>query len=60
MPQSDNIIFIQANASWVHHPHEHALAITTEVANTLVHRLLVDSRMAVLQQTTIPRVVARL
>ena len=47
VPQPDDIVFIQANASWVHHPHEDALVITTEVANSLVHRLLIDSGSAI-------------
>ena len=34
-------------ANWVHHPHEDALVNTAEVANNLIHRLLVDSRSAV-------------
>ena len=46
MLQPDNIIFTQANATWVH-PHEDTLVITTEVANSLVHRFLVDSRSVV-------------
>ena len=41
--QLDDIVFTQADASWVHNPHDDALVITTEVANSLVHRLLVDS-----------------
>ena len=42
-PQPDYIVFTQADASWVYHPHENALVITVEVANILIHRLLVDS-----------------
>ena len=47
MPQLDDIVFTQADASWVHNPHEDTLVITTKVANSLVHRLLVDSGSAV-------------
>ena len=47
MPQPDNIVFTQADASWVHHPHEDALVITTEVANSLVHGLLIDNGSAI-------------
>ena len=46
-PQPDGIVFTLGDASWVHHPYEDALVITVEVANSLVHRLLVDSRSAV-------------
>ena len=42
MSQPDDIVFTHADASWVHHPHEDTLVITVEVANSLVHRLLVD------------------
>ena len=41
--QLDNIVFTQADASWVHNPHEDALVNTIKVTNSLVHRLLVDS-----------------
>ena len=37
MPQPDDIVFTQADTSWVHHPYEDALVITIEVANNLVH-----------------------
>ena len=43
MPQLDNIVFTLADASWVHHPHEDALVIIAEIANSLVHQLLLDS-----------------
>ena len=46
-PQPDDIIFIEADSSWLHNPHEDALVITTEVANSLVHRLLMDSGSAI-------------
>ena len=42
-PQPDDIIFTQADASWVHDPYEDALVITAEVVNNLIHQLLVDS-----------------
>ena len=42
MPQPDDIVFTQVDASWAHHPHEDALVITVEVANNLIHQLLVD------------------
>ena len=40
-------VFTKADASWVHNPHEDALFITVEIANSLVHRLLVNSRSTV-------------
>ena len=46
-PQLDGIVFTGADASWVHNPHEDALVITVEVANSLIHRLLVDNRSAI-------------
>ena len=47
VPQPDDIIFTKADTSWVHNPHEDALVITTEIANSLVHQLLVDSKSTV-------------
>ena len=47
MSQPDDIIFTHTDASWVHHPKEDALVITAEIANNLVHQLLVDSESAV-------------
>ena len=41
--QPDDIVFTQADTSWVHNPHEDLVVITAEVANSLVHRLLIDS-----------------
>ena len=45
-PQLDDIVFTQADASWEYNPHEYAIVFTVEVANSLVHRLLVESRSA--------------
>ena len=42
-PKSEGIAFIDIDASWVHHPHEDALVITTKIANSLIHRVLIDS-----------------
>ena len=47
MPQLDDIVFTKADVSWVHNPHEDALVITIEIANSLVYRLLVDNRSAI-------------
>ena len=46
-PQPDNIVFTQADVSWVHRSHEVALVIIFEVANSLVHQLLVDNESAI-------------
>ena len=45
--QPDDIVFTQANVSYVHNPYEDALVITVKVANSLVHLLLVDNRSAI-------------
>ena len=47
VPRLDDIVFTHADASSVYNPHEDALVITVEVANSLVHRLLVDSESTV-------------
>ena len=38
----EDIVFTKADARWVNHPHVDALVITARVANSNVHRLLVD------------------
>ena len=43
MPKLEDIIFTETNASWVHHPHNDALVIIVKIANSLIHRVLVDS-----------------
>ena len=43
MPKPDNIFFTETEASWVHHPHEDTQVITAKIANSLIHRVLVDS-----------------
>ena len=43
VPPLDDIVFTQADASWVHNSHKDALVITAKVTNSLVHRLLVDN-----------------
>ena len=43
----NDIVFIEANANWVHHPHKDALVITARIANNLVNRILVDNGSAV-------------
>ena len=38
-----DIVFTEANAKWVQHPHIDALVITIRIANSIVHRMLVDN-----------------
>ena len=47
VPKPEDIVFVDIEASWVHHPHEDALVITAKKANNLIHRVLVDSGSAV-------------
>ena len=47
VPQPNDIVFTQADMSWVHNPYEDALVITAEVANSLVHRLPMDNGSAI-------------
>ena len=43
MPKPDDIVFTKTDESWVHHPHEDNLVITTKIASSLIYRVLVDS-----------------
>ena len=38
----EDVVFIEANARWLHQPHGDVLAITARVANSNEHRMLVD------------------
>ena len=38
----EDIVFIEVDTRWVHHPHANALVITIRVANNILHRLLAD------------------
>ena len=39
----EDIVFMEADAKWVHHPHVNTLVITTIVSNSNVYQLLVDN-----------------
>ena len=43
----EDIIFREVDARWVHHPHTNALVITTRVANSNIHYLMVDDSITV-------------
>ena len=43
MLKPEDIIFIKTNARWVHHPYKDTLVITAKVANSLIHRVLVNN-----------------
>ena len=38
-----DIVFVEVDANWVHHPHEDALVVTAKIANSIFHRMLVDN-----------------
>ena len=42
----EDIVFTEADDRCVHHPHNNALVITARVANSNVHRILVDNGSA--------------
>ena len=42
-PISEDIVFTETDASWVHHPHEDTLVITTKITNSRIHQVLLDS-----------------
>ena len=46
MREPKDIIFIEVDTKWVHHPHTDALVITFKIANNIVHRMLVDNGSA--------------
>ena len=47
MPKPKDIVLTKTDVSWVHHPHEDTLVITAKIANSLIHRVLIDSGSAV-------------
>ena len=42
----EDIVFTKVDARWVHHPHFNALVITSQIANSNVHQLMVDDGSA--------------
>ena len=42
----EDIVFTEVDARWVHHPHPNALVSIARVANSNVHRLMVDDGSA--------------
>ena len=38
-----DIVFMEADAKWVHHPYIDALVIIIKMATSLIHRMLVDN-----------------
>ena len=46
-PKPNDIIFTAADANWVHHLNEDALVIMAKIANSLVHKILVDKKSVV-------------
>ena len=43
----EDVVFTEADARWVHHPHSDAFVVTTWVTNINVHRMLVDNGSAI-------------
>ena len=41
-----DIVFIEADANWVHHPHKDALVVTAKIANNIIHRMLGENGSA--------------
>ena len=39
----EDVVFTEANTNFVHHLHEDSLVITTKIANSLIHRIIVDN-----------------
>ena len=44
--ESKDIMFIERDARWVHHPRHDALVIIAKVGNNNIHRMLVHNRSA--------------
>ena len=42
----EDIFFMETNAKWIHHPYSDALVIMVKMANSIVHRMLVDNDSA--------------
>ena len=39
----EDIVFTKADANWVHHPYKDFLVVMAKVANSFVHKILVDN-----------------
>ena len=44
--EPEDIVFMEADARWVHHPHTDALVVIVKMANSLIDRMLGDNGSA--------------
>ena len=44
--EPEDIVFMEVDTKWVHHPYTDALVITVKMASSFVHRMLVDNNNA--------------
>ena len=38
-----DVVFTDADANWVHHPHEDVVVVTAKIANNIFHKMLVGN-----------------
>ena len=43
MLKLEDIVFTETDACWVHRLNEESLVITTKIANSLIHQVLIES-----------------